>query len=1445
MRGDKRTPLKSDSKSTIRGHKRGVVGYSRKTALLEEAITQMNAGKYGRSSSALKELLALDPHNMEARRLFATLHLRLGSLIPARQAFDLLINEAVQRQDYWLAESLLREYLAAGPRCVPFLEKLGVIYQEKGDVLEAVAEYGKAIDILIEDPDPDNPHLAAQLYQRIRDLAPASPVAFRLASFFNAQTGELLARESPPTTPTGSSPAAATADGAFPEPVSGVMPWDVEAPPDTMVVASAPPPTVALADVSIPASDIACTVKEEPSVEHAEQGADSLIQEQTGKDVETIPTHTAAPRLLDISTTPPPVQEMEEEALTVGAGAEDRQPMEPLPEPMAESSVVLQDPDAVRAEDSSAMDHGMGETVILMPDPKVSVQVPSEEIPRLVGDVRPDVISESASSPSEGAPPTSSQTQAEDVAFASQLPADADAGAPPLEQSSDASIVGAPEEGSTDIAAEPWKKPGFSWASVFDRAWNFGGQHSMSASAPEAMQVKAEELVASTSASADHQVAESESVEIPDREVPIQSGEETSSDLKPMPWDQIQESAIPIPPVQVDEPANEHVIAGAPEQEALPIAAEEPVMSTSSAAPACQESESVEIPDRGSSIQSGEEPSSDLKPMPWDQIQESTIPIPAPEGERSADRIMGTVVEQSADQGESTVTLENSPTHSLLVELPAEPPDVESFSIAQSVPDSVPFEPNPDAADVLHASPPEGVSNSIEVVQPSLLVASPIEALSNSQEPEVGAMPLLAETVPDSNDGVAPSEVQPTRSEPQSEPVDEQLAPISQDPIASESEAKLSGSVGSDGESSGLMVREDMSFVEAPSTQEGRSVSEPSSEPMVASMVHPARVEKPEAQAWLDEAPVREQADHIETAETEMPVVDVVERHSLGVQEPNSRQAEWIHASRAIRFVEEPHPPNVHAAPLEVVEDEPAPEPLSTSMDTVDAMGGSSFEGTRTEARRRPAESAPRTHSKLNAIRLAMMAFVSSCFSTTRSIVVTLVGLVVLSGVFAAMAIGTVGLIWMIMEESPSPAFNNLTTSPQRGLSDFKKNGYLLFVGFEASPQQDPIQAGYEQKSEDGDAESALACLGPSQDPSSSRLTASGNVARGWFRGADPVGQFKANQDMVQGWVRQHASALARYARWHTLPFEDWGYGQTVRMPCASILFAHHVHVADGFVQGIDVGIDRLETDLEAWRIALGQAKTLPVKTMALQAINDDITVASGLLVRSDFDGKYLARLTKILRPLDQAELSIRWPMQNELVIAGKTFEAQLKAEKTGDQAFSAMLASGLPLPKQRRLNDYAEYYDASHKAAAEGRYSALPKWKDYVHFPAFTMTDYLTNPIENIIGLKPLASWEHYEGLVVDTEAHLRLASLQAWLRRGPADGDLMTRLARAGQGLYDPYTGLPMLVNMKKGVLYSVGHDGKDQDADSQSDIVVAIPMGQAPANSGKPSTASSKSK
>jgi hypothetical protein len=449
-----------------------------------------------------------------------------------------------------------------------------------------------------------------------------------------------------------------------------------------------------------------------------------------------------------------------------------------------------------------------------------------------------------------------------------------------------------------------------------------------------------------------------------------------------------------------------------------------------------------------------------------------------------------------------------------------------------------------------------------------------------------------------------------------------------------------------------------------------------------------------------------------------------------------------------------------------------------------------------------------------------------------------------LSVVLIALGIGAIGLTWVIMEKSPSPVFQRINTTPQRTLSDFKKNGYFLLLGFDASVGHDPIQAGYDRKPDLNEGQSTLACFGGSGSRTIEGSNASANVMRGWVRSSNPVGEFKSHQETIKGWGNQHQASLDRYGQWQELPFEDWGYGQPVGLPCAAMVFAHQLHVADGFLQGADLGVDRLETDMEAWRIVLGQARTLAVKMLALQAINDDIAVASGLLVRSDFDRKYLGSITRVLRPLDQAELSMRWPMQSELVSAAKTYETQLKAARAEEQPVYTMVAAALPLPMQRRLNEYADYYEASHKAAGEGKYGSLPKWKQYIHVPASGLVDYFTNPIENIVGLDPLPPWDRYNGFVVDTDARLRLASLQAWLRRGPPDGDLVTRIAKAGQSLYDPYTGLPMLVNMKKGVLYSVGQDGKDQDADPLSDVVVAIPAAQV-SPLAKPSAAQTKSR
>lgn len=1078
MRTNKKLPLKSDKTQTIRGHKRGVVGYSRKTALLEEAITQMNAGKYGRSSAALKELLALDPQNMEARRLFATLHLRLGSLIPARQAFDSLISEAFQRQDYWLAESLLREYLAAGPRYVPFLEKLRALYQEKGDISGAVAEYGKAVDILIEDPDPDNPYHASQLYAKIRELAPAGPRAFRLASFFDAQTGELLARQSNDSGQSAVDPSLDMFEG-IPGIHEDLEPMDGGRPTlDDELVPSDPPIRVQTASST---SEVRSYVLEEARTHERESPSSGVQMDNFPGQVNLGGSH----------------------------------PFDVPSVPAAETSETERASDTLSISGPAAVQ----ETADATPSGQV------EEIPSLACLDRAPSIAGSIEKEDRQPFQQPFETHSKEVV---------------TEPPPDARASSNPESVSANEISEPWKQPGFSWESVFNSAWKFGSDHSANVSPSEVAKTNVEEAPPPEAAASAllEQASENQAVEIPEREAATLLGGQTStgSPITPMSWGEVQESAISIP----------HLI-------------------------------------------------------------EETIEVSVHE---------------------------RQPREMVLVEARA------------PVPEPVP-----------------------------------------QQVPE---------------------------------------------------------------------------------------------------------------------------------------------------------QEEWGKAADSIRFIEPPPPSPIAHVPPSTSDRQEVSRSMSVAAAAVDVLFESSRNVGASETREPIAESKPsrKTSSTLSRALSAIAGFVGSCFLTTRALVMTCAGLMMLSGTLIVLGVGAIGLTWFIMEESPSPTFQSLTTTPQRTLSDFKENGYFLLLGIDASDGHDPMQAGYDRKLETYDGNSASACFGGSESRTIGEAHASANLMHGWVRSSDPIGEFRSHQETINGWGNRHQTALNRYGQWQKLPFEDWGYGHSADPPCTAMAFVHRLHVADGFLQGTDLGVDRLEMDMEAWRIVLGQARTLAVKMLALRAINDDIAVASGLLVRSDFDGKYLGRITKFLRPFGQTELSLRWPMQNELVSASKAYENQLRAARAEEQPMYRMVASALPLPVQRRLNDYADYYDASYKAAGEGRYGSLPKRRNYIHFPASGLMDYLTNPIENIVGLEPLASWDLYNGFVVDTDAHLRLAGLQAWLRRGPPEGDLLTRIAKAGQGLYDPYTGLPMLVNMKKGALYSVGHDGKDQDADPQSDVVVKIPAAQMSSSPAKPS-------
>ncbi len=292
------------------------------------------------------------------------------------------------------------------------------------------------------------------------------------------------------------------------------------------------------------------------------------------------------------------------------------------------------------------------------------------------------------------------------------------------------------------------------------------------------------------------------------------------------------------------------------------------------------------------------------------------------------------------------------------------------------------------------------------------------------------------------------------------------------------------------------------------------------------------------------------------------------------------------------------------------------------------------------------------------------------------------------------------------------------------------------------------------------------------------------------------------------------------------MPFEDWGYGQPDSPDCGQILIAHRLYVAEGFHQGLDEGLTRLERDVAAWRSALAQARTLAVKDMAATAFSEDLMVVAGLLSRAELRGDASIRLLRQAQPLNQAETSLKWPMRNALVLVGRRVEKGVtRSNPIVEQSFLARVLTSMPLPKQQVINGYAKFYDAAI-TSADNFDMTFPSLHEFTRTPPQMVMDYLINPIDNYLVQIPKPAWEQYTGMILETEARVRLVAILARLRGTSGEGNLLTRIAKAGQSIFDPFSGLPMLLNQDKKRLYSVGRDRKDDNGDPRLDISVPVP-------------------
>ncbi|MEC4889956.1 MAG: hypothetical protein RI101_07825 [Nitrospira sp.] len=440
------------------------------------------------------------------------------------------------------------------------------------------------------------------------------------------------------------------------------------------------------------------------------------------------------------------------------------------------------------------------------------------------------------------------------------------------------------------------------------------------------------------------------------------------------------------------------------------------------------------------------------------------------------------------------------------------------------------------------------------------------------------------------------------------------------------------------------------------------------------------------------------------------------------------------------------------------------------------------------------------------------------------------------------------GLLWSLKKDNPSDTFISLTEPPARVIEHPLENGYFLLLGMAAASGRNPIQTGYDIWLE-SDARPTQAGFDFNQTGRSElRLpVAVDHVLPEWYA-SNPLEALQKKDALYRISADRYRPLVARYEQWLQMPFEDWGYAHQGAPRIEELLGAHRLYVAEGFSQQTASGLARLSRDLAQWRMVLREARTLPIKMMATVMIDDDVQLLSGILSQDSVDRTILTRSLDLLQPLTTAEYSLQWPVQSHFTLTylrNRTTDlAPLQVPQTDwtsyeSIAHSAHLPSGafqkVEHPQNRQSlttasqnqqtwNTYAAYYDALIKTA-DSVHSPLPKLHDIAKNSTRTFFERVAHPLE----FEP--EWTPFSQRLVETDARLRLVSLQVLMRKPTATATIPTRLAEVGAKYYDPFSGLPMLWSPTQRKLYSVGKDHLDDGGDPSFDISVPLSSAMAP--------------
>jgi hypothetical protein len=439
-------------------------------------------------------------------------------------------------------------------------------------------------------------------------------------------------------------------------------------------------------------------------------------------------------------------------------------------------------------------------------------------------------------------------------------------------------------------------------------------------------------------------------------------------------------------------------------------------------------------------------------------------------------------------------------------------------------------------------------------------------------------------------------------------------------------------------------------------------------------------------------------------------------------------------------------------------------------------------------------------------------------------------------------------LIWSSKGQPPSATFTRLIEPPQYRLANPYENGYYHLLGFAADVSLDPVKVGHEMWLETTADPGAREFNYDKPGRSELQIQLPMEQVLPSWNSENPVSEFRNMRAQLQTMTGHNHTLLTRYERWLAMPFEDMGFGHQGTPRFVEIFVAHRLYIADGFSCETTLGMQRLKQDMHSWRSVLRDATTIATKIMAKTVITDDLRLLSTLLSQPAVIRTLLAMTLNMAPPLTAAELSLRWPLQHQFTLgvhgdhtSELTTERQTKSLNAQEQwltntarlpgqAFRQIAHPhgrsflGISLQTRETWEMYATYYDAMIHAAEAGQ-STLPRLHDITDITGQAI-------VENLVSPQPFEpDWDPFHYQLRETDARLRLVSLQITLRRPGAQATVPNLLAQVGSSYYDPFSGLPMLWSPTQQKIYSVGKDRYDDGGDASFDISVPAIVSLAP--------------